>query len=188
MGQGTFIDFIKLSLDINNTELLAPNQLGVIAGLMVPDFSIFFAYLAPTMSNRMRGVLYKDALLVVGTMDEQTLLDVQWVWLVLPPVVTGCTCIFLGLVIWMSEQQGVKAWKTSVLAKLFHGVDPELSTSSQMGSKKLLSEMEMVAEVTSVQLDHRLSHEGGLMLRKMPSKIPYSQVEDVGADCRDYLM
>jgi hypothetical protein len=48
---------------------------------------------------------------------------VSWGWLVLPTVLVVTGLVFLGSSVIVNRGQGLRLWKSSVLAVLFHGLD-----------------------------------------------------------------
>jgi hypothetical protein len=64
---------------------------------------------------------------------EMDLVNVRWVWLLLPIALVLCSIVFLISSILQTRSAGVNAWKSSALALLFSAVDRALKETSRYG-------------------------------------------------------
>lgn len=74
---------------------------------------------------------------------------VRWPWLVLPFVLIVATILFLVVTVLHSHRLGVKLWKSSVLALLYHGLEEPLLEGKFSES---VNEMNIVAKATNARL------------------------------------
>lgn len=109
-----------------------------------------FDSLASSISNNSR--MNADVLTQTsGRTDSlESLIVVRWCWVALPCVCTLLGIFFLGAAIWETHRNGLPLWKSSILATLFHGFDPELRVDSD--NHPLLSDMVADANRMVVQL------------------------------------
>ncbi|KAL3439769.1 hypothetical protein BJX65DRAFT_291675 [Aspergillus insuetus] len=49
--------------------------------------------------------------------------SVRWLWLVFPSALVALGVVFLGLTMLTNRRQGLRLWKSSILAILFHGLE-----------------------------------------------------------------
>ncbi|KAL2832742.1 hypothetical protein BJY01DRAFT_253764 [Aspergillus pseudoustus] len=60
---------------------------------------------------------------VSGTIyNAEVYVSVEWWWIILPAALTVLGLVFLGATIFMNHRRGLKLWKTSILAVLYHGL------------------------------------------------------------------
>ena len=57
--------------------------------------------------------------------ESESFVFVRWGWIGLPVAVVGFTALFLGAAIWSSRRSGLRLWKSSAVAMLYHGLDGE---------------------------------------------------------------
>jgi hypothetical protein len=61
---------------------------------------------------------------IPGTVHRvQTVVEVQWVWLILPALVVALADVFFIWTIITNKKSGTSLWKSSVLALLYHGLE-----------------------------------------------------------------
>jgi hypothetical protein len=158
------LKFIEQSVDINNTSPSPPNQLKVIAGLGISSFPDFFTYLASAMTNRLRVTICNET--VDGKMNQEQVLKVDWKWLALSSTTVVLVCIFLAAVISESRSHNVEAWKSNILATLFHGLSDEVRVEYRTVKAGVVGAMEDKARGIFVQLREGESDDtAGLLLR-----------------------
>ncbi|KAK8225842.1 hypothetical protein HDK90DRAFT_68222 [Phyllosticta capitalensis] len=91
---------------------------------------------------------------VTGTVyDSVTCVEVRWIWLLYPFIALFLTVIFLALAIFQgraTHQPWHNDWKSSSLALLFHGLEPE--TREKYGPVPKQKDMIEAAEKIRVQL------------------------------------
>lgn len=92
--------------------------------------------------------------------EYQTVVRVQWPWLTLPVVVEILGFVFL-LLIALRSQGSRNPWKGSILAALFHGLNPNSHKSENLNT---ITSMEREATKTMVKLD--TSDSGKRFLRR----------------------
>jgi hypothetical protein len=49
--------------------------------------------------------------------------SVRWLWLVFPSALVALGVVFLGLTMLTNRRRGLRLWKSSILAILFHGLE-----------------------------------------------------------------
>ncbi|KAI7789161.1 uncharacterized protein LA080_005266 [Diaporthe eres] len=81
--------------------------------------------------------------------EYQTVVRVQWAWLALPLAVEMFGFVFLLLVVFRDQTRG-NPWKSSILAALFHGLDPN---AHDTGNLDHVTSMEREAMKIQVKLD-----------------------------------
>ena len=81
----------------------------------------------------------------------ESYVHVRWGWLALPIAVVLLTGMFLTAAILRSRQSKTKLWKSSALAMLFHGLDPE--TREQFARRGNLNDQKRQAKNVRVRLD-----------------------------------
>lgn len=80
--------------------------------------------LAQSMTNSFRAS--GGAVPVLGAaFESESFVFVRWGWIGLPVAVVGFTALFLGAAIWSSRRSGLRLWKSSAVAMLYHGLDGE---------------------------------------------------------------
>ncbi|KAK8236449.1 hypothetical protein IWZ00DRAFT_557810 [Phyllosticta capitalensis] len=91
---------------------------------------------------------------VTGTVHESvTCVEVRWIWLLYPIIALFLTVVFLALAIFQgraTHQPWHNDWKSSSLALLFHGLEPE--TREKYGAVPKQKDMIEAAEKIRVQL------------------------------------
>lgn len=92
--------------------------------------------------------------------EYQTVVRVQWTWLALPVAVEVLGLVFLLLIVFRDQRRG-DPWKGSILAALFHGLDPNGHDASNLDT---ITSMEREAMKIQVKLD--TSDEGKRFLRR----------------------
>jgi hypothetical protein len=103
-----------------------------------PDIPQVIASIATSMTNNIRGA--RNATMVEGTASrEETYIQVNWSWLVLPGVVVLMGVVLLAATIWSSRTESDGLWKNSILATMFmqtRGWDgPRAGMWSNMGDQ-----------------------------------------------------
>ncbi|KAJ9656522.1 hypothetical protein H2198_004871 [Neophaeococcomyces mojaviensis] len=87
----------------------------------------------------------------LGSFNNETFIKIQWPWITLPVIVVLSANILLAIMIVQSRRKRAPIWKSSVLALLFHGLQPSrINTGNEPMS--FLSELELLAEQKKVRL------------------------------------
>ena len=63
------------------------------------------------------------------TYNRLTLVHAQWDWMLLPLLLEISALLFLVSVIIASRRKGLTRWADSILPTLFHGLDPQVSST-----------------------------------------------------------
>ena len=150
------------TLDFKTTDV----ELRQIVWNNVTDIPSMFDFITSSMSNRLRSSVCNET--VTGTGNKvDTVLRVQWLWLILPVVNVLLTTAFLAIIITQSHHSRVKLWKTSILAVLFHGISMNTRRHYHMAQADDLTSMGNVAEnvVVTLRRQHGGGDEDGLLLR-----------------------
>jgi len=93
--------------------------------------------------------------------SSESFVHVRWAFITVPVVVVLLTALFLAAAMWRSSRSRTKLWKSSALAMLFHGLDPD--TRLRIGSEGSLGEKVQRAKGVKVRLDD--GGEAGSLLR-----------------------
>jgi hypothetical protein len=104
--------------------------------------------LARSMSTRVRTGPNTTSTIGQAFHDE-TLLRVQWLWLILPCLVVVCGVLFMILTILRSRNSEAPVWKSSTLAVLLHDVRGYLGDDERF---EQVEEMDRVAKDVHVRL------------------------------------
>lgn len=84
---------------------------------------------------------------------SETCIAVRWEYIALPAALVVLTLVFLiAMIVETSRDRERHDWKSSALALLFHGLDPEVR--AQHGDMHTVQEMESTAREMRVQLTH----------------------------------
>lgn len=83
--------------------------------------------------------------------DSQTCLDVNWRWIALPGGLLVFTILFLVLTILKTRSMQAQAWKSSIFAVLFSGLDQEARQAA--GPVTALREMKSAADKAMVRVE-----------------------------------
>lgn len=79
-----------------------------------------------------------------------TCISVRWVYIAVPTTLSLLTLVFfVAMLIETTRQHKCHGWKSSSLAMLFHGLDPE--TKGAQGETETVGEMETVANQVQVR-------------------------------------
>lgn len=82
---------------------------------------------------------------------SDTCVAVDWYWILLPvSLVSLAVSYFVVTICLIARAEYQNMWKSSSVATLYHGLDPEIRSS--LGSLASLQEMESAAQILSVQL------------------------------------
>ena len=80
----------------------------------------------------------------------QAFIRIRWRWLTLPVLVLALTAVLLVTSILLTFFTKSKAWKSSAIALLFHGLDPE--HLDQLSGIKKRAQMDEASREVTVQL------------------------------------
>ena len=75
--------------------------------------------------------------------------EVRWYWLTLPALLNLASAIFLGLTIYTTHKHKTPLWKTSLVASLFHGLEPDLQDGP---TDTRVSQMDLASKELKVRL------------------------------------
>ncbi|RDW64467.1 DUF3176 domain-containing protein [Aspergillus mulundensis] len=103
--------------------------------------------------------------MVPGTMSSmEVYVSVRWQWLIFPAALVVMALVFLALTITVNRRQGLRLWKSSVLALLFHGLEG-VRWEDECYSQNLAiaSQMDLTAQEVKVKLE-ALNQRRGLVL------------------------
>jgi hypothetical protein len=122
-------------------------------GQLTPD--ILFENTAKSLTKVIRENAYesdgsKNTLAMGNMLHNETFISVRWPWIILPATLQLFALAFLVVVIRVTKQAGLEAYKDGILPTLFQGIDEE--SRRDMGRVMLLSDMAMVAENTQMIL------------------------------------
>ncbi|KAL4908708.1 hypothetical protein BDW74DRAFT_173940 [Aspergillus multicolor] len=98
---------------------------------------------------------YTAAAMVPGTVrTAEVYVSVQWPWLIFPSALVAMAVVFLALTVLVNRRRGLRLWKSSVLALLFHGLEG-LRWDDEVYSERLLtsSQMDLAAQDVKVKLE-----------------------------------
>jgi hypothetical protein len=119
-----------------------------------------------------RSALRASNVTVYGTVaSAEVYVRVSWGWILLPTVLVVTGLVFLGSTVIVNRGQGLRLWKSSVLAVLFHGLNGvEMGPGGEDGERKdgedrlaTVSQMEERAQIMRVKLRTAM-RERGLVL------------------------
>ena len=111
--------------------------------------------LAQSMTNSFRSS--GGAVPVLGAAFEPEIyVHIRWGWIALPVTVVLLTAVFLAAAIFGSRRSGLRLWKSSALAMLYHGLDGE--------TKRQCRERNSLKGVL-VRLDDQLGEGGPSLVR-----------------------
>ncbi|KAL3468103.1 hypothetical protein BJX64DRAFT_84744 [Aspergillus heterothallicus] len=105
---------------------------------------------------------------VQGTIfNPEVYVSVDWLWILLPAAVTALGVVFLAATMFVNWRGGLRLWKTSILAVLYHGLT-RFGGDEQEGYVRgarnaTVSQMETSAQGVSVRLT-AVDEKRGLML------------------------
>ncbi|KAJ5361611.1 hypothetical protein N7541_002455 [Penicillium brevicompactum] len=89
---------------------------------------------------------------VAGTMmGTEVYVSVNWLWIILPAVLTVMGVVFFILTMMINRTQRLDLWKSSILAVLFHGLDNMGKREAKIPCARV-GQMEEVAEQMMVKL------------------------------------
>ena len=74
----------------------------------------------------------------------ETLIEVRWLWTILPILCTCFGAVSLALAMWHTHKNKMPLWKNSVLALIFHGLEYEAMRSQT--NERLLSKIQKDAQ------------------------------------------
>jgi len=129
-----------------NAKAPSTNDIGN-ALLKTRNISLTVDNLAKSMSTRIRTG--PNATLATGqALRDETFIEVQWLWIILPAATVFCAVLFLVLTMWRSARADAPVWMSSSLAMLLHDM------TGYYGAERFdaKSEMESVAKKVSVRL------------------------------------
>ncbi|KAJ0420573.1 hypothetical protein BJY00DRAFT_312991 [Aspergillus carlsbadensis] len=122
--------------------------------------------------RRIAASYTKQALLASNTTVDATVyvpevyVSVEWLWILHPAALTALAVVFLASTMFVNRRQGLKLWKTSILAVLYHGLtrfggEDEYATEEDRNAT--VSRMGQTAQGVRVRLT-TVDEKRGLML------------------------
>lgn len=90
------------------------------------DVNSVLGVMAEAVTNHIRASTNEGSEQFHGeAWSKEPFVDVQWLWLLLPGILLLGTLILICATIYRSKQHDVRAWKSSALATLLHGLTEE---------------------------------------------------------------
>ena len=129
--------------DIRYGELTSSNY----PRLYSMGIETFTSNLAQALSNQLRDYGWSN--ITGSTISMLPQVEVRWYWLTLPALLNLASAIFLGLTIYTTHKHKTPLWKTSLVASLFHGLEPDLQDGP---TDTRVSQMDLASKELKVRL------------------------------------
>ena len=130
------------------------------------DVAPMFDIITMAMTDKFRRTCPNNLATIGTAIGIDTVLDVQWSWLILPTVVIALTVTFLGLTMFQSREHPLILWKDEVLPFVFHGLSPQAEMALKEGCIDNVEAMEKNARRLKVSLSEE-EVELGISMRRM---------------------